>query len=273
MKGCLWKVLIRCWGIRCGLLKGMEENMMINNLFNYATSELSQDAFICWLASFSLQESRSDIALKKCADEMIGMFVPELKNQDFVLIDIKRQVQHVDVLLTVKSDKNIYKIIVEDKTHTREHDNQLKTYLTQIKKSFPESKVCGVYYKTGFQCNLSPVSEAGYTIVTRENMLALLKKYVSETNNQILHDYFNYWSDFQSESEKFRNVPLSEWEYRQINGFYDHLIGFFDRIAEEQFFGQKDRDNIHEVKSIQDIEKVLQIAGDYDKERNKLYTT
>jgi uncharacterized protein (TIGR00730 family) len=58
-----------------------------------------------------------------------------------------------------------------------------------------------------------------------------------------------------------------------INGFYDHLISFFDRIAEEQFFGQKDRDNIHEVKSIQDIEKVLQIAGDYDKERNKLYTT
>ena len=27
-----------------------------NNLFNYATSELSQDAFLCWLASYALEE-------------------------------------------------------------------------------------------------------------------------------------------------------------------------------------------------------------------------
>ena len=39
-----------------------------NNLFNYATSELSQDAFLCWLASYALEdaEPRCGPVPKKC---------------------------------------------------------------------------------------------------------------------------------------------------------------------------------------------------------------
>ncbi|MBQ6315590.1 MAG: TIGR00730 family Rossman fold protein [Mogibacterium sp.] len=57
-----------------------------------------------------------------------------------------------------------------------------------------------------------------------------------------------------------------------INGFYDHLLSFFDRVADEEFFGRKDRENIHEVKSIEDIEEILRLAGNPDIERNTLYT-
>ena len=41
---------------------------MKNNLFSYATSELSQDAFICWLCSFALPEDVAvylDVSLKR----------------------------------------------------------------------------------------------------------------------------------------------------------------------------------------------------------------
>lgn len=39
-----------------------------NNLFRYATSELSQDAFICWLVSFALRENEGvDKVLTQCA--------------------------------------------------------------------------------------------------------------------------------------------------------------------------------------------------------------
>ena len=48
-----------------------------NNLFNYATSELSQDAFLCWLASYALEDAEPDDALRSCAREMLELFVPE----------------------------------------------------------------------------------------------------------------------------------------------------------------------------------------------------
>ena len=40
------------------------KNELKNNLFEYATSELSQDAFICWLASYAHEEAEKDAALK-----------------------------------------------------------------------------------------------------------------------------------------------------------------------------------------------------------------
>lgn len=196
---------------------------MKNNLFSYATSELSQDAFICWLASYALEGAKTDNALQECAKEMITMFVPELCGQEYTLTEVERQKYHVDVLLTVQVSGGCYKIIVEDKTYTTEHDNQLKNYLDVIKKNNTDCVIRGVYYKTGFQCDLSTVEDAGYTIITRMQMLHLMGKYVSFTRNQIFLDYFEYWDNFQQETEGYRDLPVSRWGWRQINGFYDHL--------------------------------------------------
>lgn len=61
----------------------MSNNPLINNLFNYATSELSQDAFICWLLSFAHEDAVcDDPALRNCAVELIQEFVPVLKDTD-----------------------------------------------------------------------------------------------------------------------------------------------------------------------------------------------
>lgn len=57
-----------------------------------------------------------------------------------------------------------------------------------------------------------------------------------------------------------------------INGYYDHFFRFLDRIAEEEFFGRKDRENVIEVTCIEDIEKVLMTAGESDNGRNLLYS-
>lgn len=35
----------------------MHNELSSNNLFGYATNELSQDAFICWLLSFAMEEN------------------------------------------------------------------------------------------------------------------------------------------------------------------------------------------------------------------------
>ena len=70
-----------------------------NNLFNYATSELSQDAFLCWLASYALEDAEPDDTLRSCAREMLELFVPEFNGRPFTLTDVERQVWHIDALL------------------------------------------------------------------------------------------------------------------------------------------------------------------------------
>lgn len=79
-----------------------------NNLFNYATSELSQDAFLCWLASYALEDAEPDDALRSCAREMLELFVPELKGRPFTLTDVERQVWHIDALLETDLSRGFY---------------------------------------------------------------------------------------------------------------------------------------------------------------------
>ena len=89
-------------------------------------------------------------------------------------------------------------IIIEDKTFTSEHDNQLLRYVNQVKEVYPHAKIRGVYYKTGFQSDLKNVQAANYAIVTRKDILSLMKPYTEQTKNQIFKDYYEYWNDFQN---------------------------------------------------------------------------
>lgn len=195
---------------------------MKNNIFYYATSELSQDAFICWLCSFAFDDN-TDTVLHNCAKQLLVMFVPDLSGTDFTLLKIERQVEHIDILLTLSVDGKCWKIIIEDKVFTREHNNQLMCYRTQIETKFPDCVVKGVYYKTGFQSDLSAVDEAKYTSISREQMLSFMAPYVSQTANQIFLDYFEYWSAYQDDTEVFRSLPVNKWSSSQIYGFYDSL--------------------------------------------------
>lgn len=217
-----------------------------NNLFSYATSELSQDAFLCWLASFAMENAEPDAALQACARNLLAAFVPELEGQTCVLTDIQRQVavknpealpggekrgrkdSKIDVLLTVRADRHIYQIVVEDKTHTGEHDNQLTRYIKGLeqKNLGTENQDCivrGVYYKSGFMPEKEFVRQTGYQVITRTQMLTLLAPYVGQTENQILRDYYTYWYAYQQSALRYQTLPVAQWESRQLLAFYDDL--------------------------------------------------
>ena len=58
-----------------------------------------------------------------------------------------------------------------------------------------------------------------------------------------------------------------------IDGYYDKLLEFFDVILENEFFRPEDRANIIEVKSIEDIARVIENAGGFDHTRNTQFDT
>lgn len=197
---------------------------MKNNLFTYATRELSQDAFICYLMSFALTDAKDDSILRNCAKTFLWEMLSETAGKDIVLTDVERQVGNIDVLLTAICDGKKYKIAVEDKTYTSEHSNQLLRYLEYLHNKYPDFTPCGVYYKTSFQSDLSAVKEAGYRIITRKKMLELLAPCVAQINNQIILDYFEYWNEFEEVAQEYQKKPLDQWnDWRHVNGFYEAL--------------------------------------------------
>ena len=200
-----------------------------NNLFYYATKELSQDAFICWLCSYALAGSDPNDALRECALEMIKVFMEDNKSpdsinkSDILLESIEKQVGNIDVLLTVRYRGDHYKIIIEDKVYSAEHDNQLERYVSQTNDKDSSVKVIGVYFKTGFQSDYSNVIKADYRIINRLQIIKILEPYVDDSKSEILADYYNYWSQFDEISKRYRVAPLSEWDWRGVNGFYENL--------------------------------------------------
>ncbi len=200
-----------------------------NNLFYYATKELSQDAFICWLCSYALAGSDPNDALRECALEMIKVFMEDNKSpdsinkSDILLESIEKQVGNIDVLLTVRYRGDLYKIIIEDKVYSAEHDNQLERYVSQTNDKDSSVKVIGVYFKTGFQSDYSNVIKADYRIINRLQIIKILEPYVDDSKSEVLADYYNYWSQFDEISKRYRVAPLSEWDWRGVNGFYENL--------------------------------------------------
>lgn len=56
-----------------------------------------------------------------------------------------------------------------------------------------------------------------------------------------------------------------------VNGYYDNLLRFLDDMEARAFCRKEDRDNVIEVRCIEDIERALSDAGSIDHTRNERY--
>src|SRR5207253_325783 len=123
------------------------------NIFEFATSELSQDAFICWLASWADPAFRpQDEALHTTATAFLDRLLEvggSPKPAEYRSVEVHRQVDDIDVLFRVNGDTAI---IIEDKTNTKDHSGQLVRYKSVVGDKYPGDQIAGVYLKTGDQC-------------------------------------------------------------------------------------------------------------------------
>lgn len=114
------------------------------NIFDYATSELSQDAFICYLLAFGKEEYKdTNLQEYKMAHDFLSLCNIDADEE---IKEIKKQYKSIDVLIV--TDKHL--LIVEDKTGTGEHDDQIVRYVKELRKDIlskdKQIKVC--YLKT-----------------------------------------------------------------------------------------------------------------------------
>jgi len=164
------------------------------NLFDYATSELSQDAFITWLIQWADKKyQKVDKYLNYCAIS----FVQELleKKSDFSInkVEAGRQWNNIDIWALINEK---YFIVIEDKKGTKEHSDQLNRYSQTAKEHYKNSdiEVKLVYFKMEEQGKYSKIKDAGFSLFGRNKMLNILNKYFQSTEtelkNDIISDYF-----------------------------------------------------------------------------------
>ncbi len=196
------------------------------NLFHFATSELSQDAFLAWLLAWANKEYADvDKNLHACAVD----FVRKLLDKDdynFETVKVERQWENVDVCAEINGE---YFILIEDKKATKEHSGQLKRYLEKAKKRYANKNVVivTVYFKMEEQSNLSQIIDAGYSIFTREKMLSVLRSHESITNN-ILCDYRENLEQLNDNINGFRTSHIDKWGWYQWTGFFSEIQKEFD---------------------------------------------
>jgi len=128
-----------------------------------------------------------------------------------------------------------YPIIIEDKTGTKHHSNQLSRYLEDIKgRDYEEKNIIPIYFKTEDQASYSDVVKNGYQPFLREDFLRVLNAY--KGTNAILVDYRNYLQSITDKIESYKSIELSKWGWYSWVGFYLELQkrlgdGYWDYVA------------------------------------------
>ncbi len=101
------------------------------NLFYFATKELSQDAFLRWLFE---SYNYNDVELKEVVESLLKSFCgfTDVDVANIEKIETEAQWCHIDIRvnITLKSGEQ-YALFIEDKTTSGEH-NQLQTYDDKI---------------------------------------------------------------------------------------------------------------------------------------------
>ncbi len=199
-------------------------NNMKPNIFNYATSELSQDAFLSWFLDWgNAKYSNTDKELNKIASEFIRNLINKPDSYKIENVEIKKQWKKIDISALVN---NKYLIIIEDKKGTKEHSNQLEKYKKIANEHYKNEniEIIPVYYKMQEQSDYKNIINAGYKIFGREDMIKILEKYIKSTNhNDIISDYYEYIVELDKAINSYKTLPINEWHWYSWHGFYTEL--------------------------------------------------
>jgi hypothetical protein len=195
------------------------------NLFNLATSELSQDAFLTWLLQWASPQCEAfNRMLHRCAIEFVKKLVELQQEPPFEIkkIEAGRQWNNIDIWAEINDD---LLLIVEDKTFTGQHSGQLARYRQQALDwcQTNNRKLASVYLKTGSESasSLNKVREEGFAVFGRKELLGILED--ANVDNDIFLDFRDKLAFLESEEEQFRSKFIGQWTGAEWRGFYRDL--------------------------------------------------
>lgn len=96
----------------------------MKNLFDFATKELSQDAFLRWFIENDYNGSGRDLL----------SVLTNVEAEKISHIETWAQSEHIDICIQFNVGDEPHILIIEDKVNTGEHSNQLERYMKSVQK-------------------------------------------------------------------------------------------------------------------------------------------
>lgn len=191
------------------------------NLFRWATSELSQDAFICWLLSWADRGNASkDLALHQAGLIFLNALM-KISGQAAVSnekVVVHKQLASADIVAEIGSS---HVLLIEDKTNASEHGNQLDRYIAAIKAHFPERTVLPVFCKTGDQSGYDKVRGAGYALFLRRDFLHILQEVgAAGLDSDIFNDFQALLESREKAAQSYLHNQIGDWSQFAWQGFF-----------------------------------------------------
>lgn len=200
------------------------------NLFQYATSELSQDAMLCWLVAWADPKAEAhDAGMHRLGLRFLDLLFQrsDRTRPDVRSVRVCRQKYNIDILAVVNDE---YTVLIEDKTFTREHSDQLRRYREIITQDEDlPSDVLPIYVQTGEQSSHRSVEEAGYAVVRRGDLLCLLAGALDAgCQHPVVLDFHAHLQAIDERIESYRTEELKKWDSLGWLGFYGALQDVLD---------------------------------------------
>lgn len=204
------------------------------NIFSIATKELSQDGFFTWLIQWADNSNREfDPLLCDTAQEFVKTLIQkqhDTSNLKIETVKTWRQWEKIDIIAEINDE---YAIIIEDKTNTGEHSEQLERYRQSAINHYKDKKhkLVFIYLKTGNESisSLKKVEEKEFAVFDRRSILEIFNKN-EQTRNEIYIEFKEYMTHIESKTNSFAVFENITSDWYAGEGFY---ISLQERLQEQ----------------------------------------
>ncbi len=196
----------------------------MKNLFDYATKELSQDAFLRWLF-----ESYENDDIKPCVRKLLKEFCGIDEGAEITKMKTRSQWEKIDIEVDLLANGERYLLYIEDKTWSQAHD-QLKKYGVAIsekakKENIKEKNIKKIFYKTYWisEKDKSETEENGWTTYDINAIYDFFKPFY-ENSNVILNQYVKHiegiYNALHNTTKPADNEPEN---YLNWEGYFNYI--------------------------------------------------
>jgi hypothetical protein len=218
------------------------------NIFTYATSELSQDAFLCWLLAWAdrsqsgqvgrehedevnRSQRLQDAALHEAGVDFVKALLTCSGAQAPSAIEtvvVHKQWKDIDVLAVVNGR---YAILIEDKVQCFNSPGQLDRYLKAVKEHEKvlsdggHLEIVPIYLKTRDQSTYEDIDRNKYRPFLRTDMLRVLRGPTGDRGicNAIFTDFKAALESVETQVKCYPTVPVEMWDGLEWTGFFMDL--------------------------------------------------
>jgi len=211
------------------------------NIFHHATSELSQDAFLAWLCEWADDKYVSHPSgMHHAGRAFISWLFGKkgLPTPAYTKVDVQLQYLHIDVLVKLTlSDGGIRYLLIEDKTYTSDHSEQINGYLQALREKDAiedPSHVLPVYFKS----SLEPRKNDGILRLYLTDIMECVGVLDKMTyQSEVLRSWCDARMEEHTTHEKYRSLPVTSWENAQWYGCFDQMSRRDEMIEMEAGYG------------------------------------